>query len=778
VSRDLLLHAPRTVLVVLAIAIGIAGAGAVLDTWALLRRVVHEGYRASDPAAATLRTDAVDADLLSRVRAVPGVRDAQARRVVSGRVLVEGSWRPLLIFVAAEPRDIRIGRVQGVGGAWPAPDGALVIERSSLGVLNAGVGDTVLARVAEGEPVRVAVAGVARDVGLAPGWMEHIVYAFATPATIAMLGADGAPDRVQLTVQDAAADRAAVRRIAFAAKAAVEATGRRVTDVEVPEPGQHIHAGQMNSLLYTQAGFGVLALLLSAVLVVNLVTAMLAGQVREIGVMKTLGAGSGQIAAMYLVLAAALGLVATALALPLAAAVGGKYAEFSASMLNFDTAGVPVPRWAYAVQVAVGLVLPLAAAAIPVARGCRIGVGDALRDVGVTDGRAPGAVLGRVTGLARPLLLSVRNAFRRRGRMALTLLTLAMGGAVFIGASNLRASIRAAMDGVFTAMRFQVSFGFARGYPADSLVAAALRVPGVARAEAWGGGAAAVEQADGTFGSAFPVTALPPATPLLALEVLEGRWLRAGDARALVVGSRLREDEPSLQVDSEVTLVVHGVRSRWTVVGVVPSLPGSAYAPLEAWAEARGESRVARLAVAMDVQGPASQADVARRLRESLTREGFEVSSASMVAETRASFEDHLLMVAQFLGAMGWVMIVVGGLALASTMSLAVLERTREIGVLRAIGARHGAIHAIVQGEGLVVGLLSWAVALPLSVPMTVVLADAFGRVFFKAPVRFVPEPVAVLWWLAIVVVVTVLGSLWPAVKATRVSAARALAYE
>ena len=74
-------------------------------------------------------------------------------------------------------------------------------------------------------------------------------------------------------------------------------------------------------------------------------------------------------------------------------------------------------------------------------------------------------------------------------------------------------------------------------------------------------------------------------------------------------------------------------------------------------------------------------------------------------------------MVAGFLGNMSLLMLVVGGLGLASTMSLGVLERTREIGVLRAIGARHGSILAMVQIEGLVIALLSWALAIPLSLP-------------------------------------------------------------
>ena len=111
-------------------------------------------------------------------------------------------------------------------------------------------------------------------------------------------------------------------------------------------------------------------------------------------------------------------------------------------------------------------------------------------------------------------------------------------------------------------------------------------------------------------------------------------------------------------------------------------------------------------------------------------------------------------------------------------MSLGVLERTREIGVLRAIGARHGAILAMIQVEGLVVSLLGWALAIPLSLPMSVVLAKAFARVMFAVPVTWVPEASGVLAWLALVVVVSVLACLWPAVRAMRVTTAAALAYE
>ena len=140
--------------------------------------------------------------------------------------------------------------------------------------------------------------------------------------------------------------------------------------------------------------------------------------------------------------------------------------------------------------------------------------------------------------------------------------------------------------------------------------------------------------------------------------------------------------------------------------------------------------------------------------------------------------EDHLLMVVQFLGVMGWVMIVVGGMGLASTMSLAVLERTREIGVMRAIGARHRAIMSMILIEGLVIAVLGWVVSIPLSIPMSSVLADAFGRVMFAVPTHYLPDARGVLGWLLMVVVVSVFACAWPARRATRIPTATALSYE
>ena len=774
---DLLTHKGRTLVVVVAIAVGLAGAGAILNAWALVRVATREGFRASDPAAATLRVDVVDAALLARARAVPGVRDVQARRVTMARAQVAGSSVPAMLFTFEDPASVRIGQVRPKVGVWPPADGTLSVETSSVAFSGAAFGDDVRLSVGGGAGASVQVRGIVRDVTLAPGWMEHLMYGFVSRGTLDRIGAPSTMNELQLVVTDRSLDQEGVRRIAFAVKAAVESSGHTVLDVDVPVPGEHIHAAQMDSLLYTQGAFALMALLMSAFLVVNLIAAMLTGQTREIGVMKAIGGRWQQIAAMYLSVAAMLGVAAVGLAVPLALVAGRQYAALKAELLNFELDGVSIPGWVIALQILVGVLLPVIAAAFPVWRGCRIPVNDALRDVGISGSGSTGGLAYRVGGLSRPLLFSLRNAFRRRQRMALTLLALASGGAVFLAALNLRGSVLGATEQIYGSQRYHFSLRVSEPQSPDSLEAIVRAVEGVEAAEGWAGGRATIDHGDGVNGNSLSITAPPAGTRLVAPEVLEGRWLREGDVRALVVNRAAQRTDAALQVGATVRLMLGTQTEAWTVVGLVESTPSAvAYAP-RATILGPG-SGVSTIVVRSALAGEASQLDLIQRVRSALADRGVSVVSSSMLAESRRATEDHLLMVVDFLGSMGWLMLLVGGLGLASTMSLAVLERTREIGVLRAIGARHRAILTMIQVEGLTVALLSWVIAIPISIPVSVLLAQAFGRIMLRVPVHYLPDATGVLIWLVLMVAVSLVACAWPAVRAMRVPTAAALAYD
>lgn len=783
VLRDSWLHRGRTILVVVAIAVSLAGAGVILNAWALVEVATREGFHKSNPASATLRVANLDAQALAQVlaqaRAQPDVRLVQAHKTTIARVQIGGATFTAMLFTVGDFGNIRIGTVEPLSGSWPPRDGALVIEHSSLDMSGASVGDEVRLSIGDGAPLTVPLAGIARDVGLAPGWMEHVVYGFVTEGTLQQLHAPSTLDELQLVIGDGSLDQEGVRERAYAVAKALEAGGHHVSDVSVPVPGEHPHAAQMDSLLYTQGAFAVMSLLLSAFLVVNLMSALLVGQVREIAVMKTIGGGWGQLALMYLSMAALLGAVAVALALPVSIAGGRAYAALKGEMLNFEIQPYGIPAWVIALQIMVGLLVPVLAAALPVWRGCRMAVNEALRDVGISAAADPGVLSQRIRGVSRPIVLSLRNAFRRRQRLAFTLLALSTGGAVFLGSQNLRTSVIGATDLMFEAQHFDFSLRLAD--PQDPVrVDSVVRSVQVVRAvEAWAGARAIVDHGDGVRGNAFPIVAPPAATRLLAPHPDSGRWLAAGDDRVIVVNRALVRAEPSLALGGRVRLLIDGSATEWTVVGVAESGPtATAFAPREALDALRGRPAATSVVVASAYESESATIDLILRLRSALGDAGMPVSSSQLIAEGRRVIEDHLLLVVDFLASVGWLMLLVGGLALGSTMGLSVLERTREIGVLRAIGAGHGQIVSLVQVEGLTIALLSWGVAIPLSVPISAALASAFARIMLRVPVRYVPELYGVVAWLALVLVVSVVACAWPALRALRVPVAGALGWE
>ena len=83
-----------------------------------------------------------------------------------------------------------------------------------------------------------------------------------------------------------------------------------------------------------------------------------------------------------------------------------------------------------------------------------------------------------------------------------------------------------------------------------------------------------------------------------------------------------------------------------------------------------------------------------------------------------------------------------------TTMSMNVLERTREIGILRAIGASNGAVRRLVMTEGMLIGAISWALAVILSFPLTLVLNVGVGAALFQMPLNFTFSWNGVIYWL------------------------------
>jgi putative ABC transport system permease protein len=124
------------------------------------------------------------------------------------------------------------------------------------------------------------------------------------------------------------------------------------------------------------------------------------------------------------------------------------------------------------------------------------------------------------------------------------------------------------------------------------------------------------------------------------------------------------------------------------------------------------------------------------------------------------------------------LVVIVGVLGLSSAMGLNVLERMRELGILRAIGAPGWSVIMIVVIEGVIIGIASWALAIAASYPVSAFIARRFGLLFFEAPLEFAVSASGMFAWLVIVVPCAALSSYAPSSGASRVPIRETLAWE
>jgi putative ABC transport system permease protein len=386
--------------------------------------------------------------------------------------------------------------------------------------------------------------------------------------------------------------------------------------------------------------------------------------------------------------------------------------------------------------------------------------------------------------LSRPIVLSIRNTFRRKGRLVLTLITLTVSGAIFIAVFNVRVSMQDYMDQMMQHFLADLTLSLERPYRVSTIEQATLQVPGVEKTEGWSGAAAEILDQNGEAIQNLQITAPPEGSELIDPNMTAGRWLMPGDDKAIVISDAIRDTYPDIQPGDTLRLSISSEPEEdWTVVGIFsfPNFVGDplAYVPLESLSGPQhSATHVASYRLVTADQTVAGQKRIGAALDQHLRSRGFQVSGVITGAELREMTVQMVSILVSLLLMMALLTAIVGSIGLTGTMGMNVMERTREIGVMRAIGAVDSAIVKSVVIEGAFIGLISWLIALPLSFPISrlllTIISTSMG--IGTIPMAFTVQGMAI--WLVVVMALTALASLWPARNAARLTIREVLAYE
>ncbi|MFI5845360.1 ABC transporter permease [Catenuloplanes sp. NPDC051500] len=787
--------------------------------------------RADPDADAGTPSLLTDADL-ARIREVPGV--ARADGDVSAEGVVPFRARDGKAVPSVGAPQLGVGYTGGgdllqvADGRAPAEGSEVALTRFTAEQAGVGVGDTVRVYIGPRyETGEYTVTGVLEYSGGRPSLSGETMVAFTVPeAQRLFFGQAGVYGGAQLTAAEGVSDEALRDRVREVAPAGFEA----VTGAEIAEEQASSFTQLLTFVNWFFLGFALVALLVGMFLIFNTFNIIIAQRARELALFRALGASWGQLTGSVLIEALVVGFVASTLGLLAGIGVAyGLQAAATAAGFPLPEGGLVVGVTAVVVSYLLGILMTVAAALIPAVRAASVPPVAAMREVvrpdkpllaltvsgGVVTGLGVAAlgaallgaplaalligvgVLFSIVGVAllspaltRPVAgligrlvawgaagdLGRRNALRNPRRTAVTAAALMIGVAlvstVAVIGSSLRSTVRDLVENDIGAEVMimtnsqQLPDGREGFDPARLAQVDAL--PGVRDSIAYHFSVATVNGRPQQFVSA---TDLTRAGPAFALEQESGTLTPGGAADALIdtntatalgvtTGSRVTVEAAR---GGPVTYTIAGVYKSQLTSGVL--LPESAAATFAGPLAAQGYVSVDEGADVDAVVAGVEQIMADYPLVTVGDQESFIAQQNAVVDGVLAIFYVLLALA-----------VIVAFLGIVNTLVLSIYERTRELGLLRAIGTTRRQVRSMVRVESLLIAVYGCLLGILLGVGLGGTASMAMRQ---QDLLSVVTVPYGQLAGLLVAAALAgVLAAILPARRASRLNVLDAIAYE
>jgi putative ABC transport system permease protein len=789
---DLWHNKTRTLLAVLSIAAGVFAVGAIFGMTDLLTTNMDQSHQAVFPPHINVILAApVDRETLLNLGDVQGVEGVEPYNNVSilYKIHPQDEWRQGVIHMRGDYENQKYEVVQLRKGHWPRKN-EIGIERMAAQFLDIGIGDTVIFKIEDKERT-LPITSLIRHPFVPPPQFEDLAFFFMNGEGLERLDIpDGKFNGFFVRVTPYSSDYA--KEVATAIKDKLAKQDIRVAAFVYQDPDKHWGRTFMDGFTLVQELLALICVAMSAVLVYNTLSNLITQQTDQIGILKAIGGRTSTIIGVYLVSALIYGLLALIVALPLGALVAFSVTKTFLNLFNIDYNQFQLSTRAVVFQVLSALAAPLLAGLPPTVQGANITVRQAIASYGL-GGRFGSSWLDRLVEsigqrwLPSHYATALGNMFRRKGRLLLTQIVLITAGSSFLMVMSLNSSISLTLDNIFARRHYDTMIHLRQNQRSSRIMPLAYSVDGVERSELHLVQAASMfvsGQLVKEAGIGTNIEGIPMGSDFYQPLMVTGRWFVPGDGRVVVL-TRDTAEKNHIRVGDTVTLDLGDLgKDEWRVIGLYePVFVGgftsdTIYAPLEAlYKTTKKYNQGTILYVRTTSHGPEFTTAVTQELKDLYEGHGLKIVESQTQADARKTNEFQFSIVIMMMLALSIIVAIVGGVALMGALSIGVVERTKEIGVLRAIGAHSRAILGIFVMEGILQGLLSWLVAVPVSVLISQPMASALGHAMFGATLDYQYSWPVVGIWLVIILVISMLASILPARGATRISVRDSLAY-
>ncbi|MFZ3151798.1 MAG: FtsX-like permease family protein [Anaerolineaceae bacterium] len=796
IFSDLWKNKARSFLVIASIAVGLFAIGIIDKTYISIDHDMEVGYQATNPANIEVQTSLLNQDNVDRVAHLPGVNSVEAARQVHLQVKDPSGdiWNSINI-TSKDFENNQINQVELLEGVWPPKDNQIILVDHKLEEIQAGLGDWITLRNSMDDTFSLQVVGIVKDQSVGAntvngGFFNAPISGYVTNNTLEWMHIDSPElyNALFLIITDDPTLEFNRTSTATVVRQDLEDNRIQVTNVSTRSPLHHPNQELVDAISQVLILLGILIVILSTFLITNTMQSLLDQQTQQIGIMKTIGAKRSQITQIYMALIFIFGILAFAIAYPLSITVADKLNQFLASTVNYKYSGSHFESQVLIIELVLALIVPQVAAYFPIQQGVGISVQEALSGIRQVTEAGKGWIdrlLAKIHNLSRPLLIAIRNIFRRKGRLVLTLTTLSLAGAVFISVFSVRISLSNYIDQVSQYFLADLNLTLARPYREDQIDQILSSVPEISEVEGWSSLRGSMVLPDDSIGDSVSLVAVPGSSQLIDPTLLAGRWLVAEDQNAIVLNDQFQERFSYLQVGDSIELQIDGETTEWVIVGffqLAGKIGGlAAYINQEYLTTLPGQVQNMTATYRIVAKGDpdsAAQKLLAEEVQVLLDSNGIHVSDLTTGSSINDSSAASFAVLTNLLLILAILTALVGSIGLAGTMSMNVMDRTREIGVMRSIGASDSILMKMVMVEGLGIGWISWIVGSILSFPIGKLLSDLVTRALFGIPSQYGFTYTGFIIWFVIVSVLSVVASYAPARSATKLTIREVLAYE
>lgn len=786
--RDLFQDKYRMTMTLLAIIIGTTIFGMILFSYVIVNREIDTVFEATYPSSANLTISKVDEELIELTESYADITEFEVKGQYPLRMqAAEGEWKTLTLMVYEDYTAQKLNRIFSIEGSFVPQKGEILIERDALGVGNTGMNQAITIELLDGSIKNLEVTGIVNDLTVHPASMHNVVYGYVSVETLKEWGLP--LNRIDIKTAGDPYNRESILNITNAYIKELEAKGYSVNSIDISQtPGESIHKGEYAGILFILQVCSVILFIFGCTIMSSLLSTILQGQVKQIGVLKSIGACTQNIRGSYLFASALIVVINFMISMPLAILGGGKLAALFMRLGNMDILSAAVPMPIYIGFAATILLMPMIVVCFPINKGIRITVKEALNNYGTTQKVKPAVNrffdLGVIKKLSRPVIMSLKNAVSRKGRFITNLATLTFGGSMFVAIIICMFAIKGELNKSFSAVKYDYEAITNQYVTSKTVNEVAGNIEGVEICEDWSVCSGKLQYADGRLGNQYTLYGVPDDTVSYEPQVMEGRWLESQDTNEIVMNYKFYISEPAYKVGDMINLEIGGEIQSFKIVGTVKEIGGSPCYVNKQGLDTLIPQEARQNSIRMQTTAAELAEDSATEKYNEIEAKLREGNIKLFQTETKIDKYDILnshymnTLISFLVGAT--MLVIVSAIGLASTMSIQVAERRKEIGIMKAMGATKKQIRRIVTAESTFIASTSWIISIGTGIPVTLIGAYFLGKVTIKLPIlpgaNYFILPYFI--WLAVTLFVGYSASKKSAKRASEYSIKEALSFE